>query len=69
MHWLSFLIGLLIRYKATPPQLVWVLLGRQEHSMLEWQADLPFNLTQGVFTHFTHPIMFSFGLACHEPVQ
>ena len=23
----------------------------------------------GVFTHFTPPIMFSFGLACHDPVQ
>ena len=66
---LSFLIGLLIRYKATPPQSVWVLLGQQEHSVLEWQADLPFNLTWEVFTHFTPPIMFSFGLACHDPVQ
>ena len=47
MYWLSFLIGLLIRYKATPAQLAWVLLRRQEHSVLEWQANLPFNPTWG----------------------
>ena len=44
MHWLLFLIGLLIRYKATPLQLAWVLLGRQEHYMSEWQANLPVSM-------------------------
>ena len=62
MHWLSFLIGLLRRYKATPPQLAWVLLERQEHFMLEWQANLPFNLTWGYLPISLPPLCFHLAL-------